>query len=70
MSRILFQNELEEQQHEAAIDRLCDEYPEQSELIRQNYYQNLAPLLSDATIRTYLPIFVSRKVKDTLENIH
>ena len=70
MDQSLFQDEIERNQHEEAINRLCDEYPEQCELIRQNYLANLEPLLADASIRTYLPIFISRKVKDGLTNKH
>jgi hypothetical protein len=66
----LFQDDIEMHQHEEAIDRLCNEYPDQCELIRENYLKNLEPLIADASIRTYLPIFVSRKVKNGLENNH
>jgi len=63
----LFQDEIEMNKHEEAISRLCDEYPVQCELIRKSYIENLEPMLADASIRTYLPIFISRKVKDNLE---
>ncbi len=64
-----YQDELEEKQHEEAISRLCQEYPEQKELIRRQYFENLDPLITDARIRTYLPIFVSRKVKTVLQGL-
>ncbi len=67
MQQNLFQDDIEQSQHEEAISRLCTEYPAQSELIRKNYLETLEPLIADACIRTYLPIFVSRKVKSFLE---
>ncbi len=70
MTNFPYQDELEKNQHEEAINRLCDEYPQQCELIRKSYFENLEPLISDASIRTYLPIFVSRKVKNSLEKFH
>jgi hypothetical protein len=70
MDQILFQDDIERHQHEEAIKLLCDEYPDQCELIQKNYLENLTPLIADASIRTYLPIFVSRKVKNGLENKH
>ncbi len=70
MDPCLFQDDIERNQHEDAINRLCDEYPEQRELIRKNYQESLVPLLAVASIRTYLPIFVSRKVKDGLTVKH
>lgn len=68
MSQIDFQDETEKNQHEEAINRLCDQYPNQQDAIRTSYLENLEPMIADATIRTYLPIFVSRKVKDNLKN--
>ena len=70
MKSALFLDEVEKNQHEAAISRLCDEYPAKCEFIRKSYLENLEPMIADASIRTYLPIFISRKVKDTLENTH
>ncbi|PLY01567.1 MAG: hypothetical protein C0622_06930 [Desulfuromonas sp.] len=66
MELSLYQDDMEQSQHEDAINRLCELYPEQCEQIEQSYLENLKDLLSGATIRTYLPIFVSRKVKETL----
>ncbi len=67
MGHIDFQDDIEKNQHEEAINRLCEQYPEQQELVRSNYLAELEPLMADASIRTYLPIFVSRKVKDNLD---
>ena len=38
------------------------------ELIRKNYLEDLEPLIADASIRIYQPIFVSRKVSNGLES--
>lgn len=67
MGHVLFKDDLEKNQHEEAINRLCEEYPEQQDSIRQNYLENLEPLIADASIRTYLPIFISRRIKAQLE---
>lgn len=63
----MFQDELEKSQHEDAINRLCQQHPEQCDLIRDSYLENLGPMIGDASIRTYLPIFVSRKVEEELK---
>ena len=70
MGQIFYQDDVEKNQHEEAINRLCEQFPGQQDFVRENYLENLEPLIADATIRTYLPIFVSRKVKNNLENIH
>lgn len=66
MATILFKNELEEKQHEEAIRTLCQEHPEKQEYIRSRYLEALEPMIYDAQIRTYLSIFVTRKVKALL----
>ncbi|MBN2793045.1 MAG: DUF3562 domain-containing protein [Desulfuromonadales bacterium] len=66
----LFQDEDEMRQHLEAISSLCDEFPGRQRQISERYRENLKPLLADATIRTYLPIFVSRKVKADLLHEH
>lgn len=66
MATILFKNELEEKQHEEAIRNLCQEHPEKEQFIRSRYLEALEPMIYDAQIRTYLSIFVTRKVKDLL----
>lgn len=66
MATGIFRNDVEEHQHEQAIQRLCQQYPERRDFIRQSYLENLAPLSSEATVRTYLSIFVSRQVRALL----
>lgn len=70
MADTMFQDETEKYQHEEAMSRLCAEFPEQKEQISRSYRENLKHLISDASIRTYLPIFVSRKVRDGLRKKH
>ena len=67
MDNGLFQDELEKDQHEDAINRLCQQHPQHQEFIRNSYLQNLKPLINEATIRTYLSILVSRKVQAMLD---
>ena len=66
MGHIDFQDDIEKNKHEEAIKQLCEQFPGQQEQIRENYLANLEPMIADASIRTYLPIFVSRKVKNSL----
>ncbi len=66
MATVIFKNELEEKQHEEAIRTLCQEYPEKQQFIRNSYLDTLEPMIFDAQIRTYLSIFVIRKVKALL----
>ncbi len=70
MNRALFRNEVEAKQHEEAVSSLCQLYPQQCEFIQQRYEELLAPLIAEASIRTYLPIFISRQVSGLLEREH
>lgn len=66
MDSTLFQNDVEKNQHENALQALCDQFPEQSQSIRINYAEQLAQRLPQATIRSYLPIFISRDIERTI----
>lgn len=66
METTIFKDKLEEKMHSDAIDVLCHEYPDKQQFIREKYLNTLRPMISDAQIRTYLPIFVTRKVKSLL----
>ncbi|MBN2792957.1 MAG: DUF3562 domain-containing protein [Desulfuromonadales bacterium] len=68
--QIPFKDEIEKSQHEEAINQLLEEFPEYRDIVRVSYLENLQRLIIDATIRTYLPIFVSRQVKDFLGSRH
>lgn len=63
MDKNIFQDELEKTSHEDAIKRLCQEYPGRDQFIQETYMELLEPLISEATIRTYLAIFISRQIK-------
>ncbi len=67
MITIPFKNDLEKNQHEAAIKMLCQEYPEQCPRIRSTYEEQLKRILPEATIRSYLSIFIARKVRESIE---
>jgi len=67
MNLDIFMDEHEREQHEEAINQICRQFPEQQEFIRQSYLEKLTPLSSEAQIRTYLPIIVSRQVFALLE---
>jgi hypothetical protein len=62
----MFQNDQEKTNHEDAINRLCQEYADREEFIRDNYMGMLDEYVPQATIRTYLPIIISREVKSLL----
>ena len=53
--------------HEEAMDRLCEEYPDRREFIRDTYSEILKRVAADATVHTYGPIFISREVKTLLK---
>ena len=63
MSPGFFQDDDEKKLHEQAISSLCQQYPGRQDFIRQRYLEKLKPMISDARIRTYLPILVSRKIR-------
>ena len=53
--------------HEEAMDRLCEEYPDWREFIRDSYSEILERVAADATVHTYVPILISREVKTLLK---
>ena len=70
MHKRLFRDEYEAEQHEAAIAALCERFPQDRDFIRRQYEKLLEPLILDASIRTYLPIFVSRQLTGQLRSRH
>lgn len=68
MDTDLFQNDVEKNQHENAIEALCSQYPEQCRKIRSVYKEQLTKRLPEATIRSYLPIFISREIERSLSH--
>ncbi len=63
MKQNLFQDDREKTQHLEAINRLCQEFPGKEDFVQQCYWEFLAPLITQATIRTYLTILVTREVR-------
>ncbi len=68
MDTILFKNDVEKNQHENAIEVLCDQFPDRCGLIRTRYEKQLSEILPEATIRSYLPIFITRRIRHQLED--
>lgn len=53
-------------QHQRALENLCEEFPEIREelpVLYERIYSELAP---DATIRTFISIFISRALRENL----
>ena len=65
MDHILL-DEAEKTKHEDAIYRLCQEFPDKADFIRSSYLEVLERVATEATIRTYLTILVTREVKTLL----
>lgn len=59
-------NPNDEKQHAAAIEALARDLRVRREEVRGVYQALLADIGQTARIKDYLPIFISRKVKDTL----
>jgi hypothetical protein len=59
-------DETEKTQHEDAIHRLCEEFPDKVDFIRRSYLEVLERVAAEATIRTYLTILITREVKTLL----
>ena len=60
----LYENETEQQQHFSAIQGLVRNLNSSEEEIRPLYEDILKEFKSEATIKTFLPILVSKKVKE------
>lgn len=58
---------MEKAKHEEAIERLCSEFPDRSDFVRSCYLEVLGKVATDATIRTYLPVLITREVKTLLK---
>jgi hypothetical protein len=67
MDTSLFKNAAEKAQHENAVRSLCEQSPDYCDLIRTSYEEQLKKLLPEAHIRTFLPIFISRQVRQNLQ---
>jgi uncharacterized protein (DUF2126 family) len=60
-------DEKEDDQHAHAIQRLAQELHMSAEEIRPSYMGTLAVLKKNAKIRAFLPVLVSRSVKEQLQ---
>ena len=62
----LYENETEQQQHFSAIQGLVRNLNSSEEEIRPLYEDILKEFKTEAIIKTFLPILVSKKVKELL----
>lgn len=65
---IPFQDEAEKVQHESAMEALSQQYPADEHLVRRLYLEKLREYMPEATIRTFVSIFVVRDIKETLSS--
>ena len=56
-------NENELAKHREAIESLCRKHPGKADFARTSYEEILQKVSSEATIRTYLTILISREVE-------
>ncbi len=63
----LYEDEAEQRQHSTAIQRLVRDVRSPEEEIRPLYEDVLKEFKSEARIKTYLSILVSKKVKELLD---
>ena len=61
-------DEKENDQHAHAIQKLAQELHMSAEEIRPSYMGTLAALRKDAKIKAFLPVLVSRSVKERLQH--
>lgn len=62
-------DDAEQKRHDAAVDLLCSQYPHFKEGVPALYRQRLSDFPEEITIRSYLPIFISRQVKQEIERL-
>ena len=62
----LYSDELEKNKHDSAIQKLTQELDVPAEEVRQLYEEVLGVYKEGATITDFLPILVSRSVKESL----
>ena len=63
----LYEDETEQKQHFSATQKLVRDVSSSEEEIRHLYEDVLKEFKSEAKIRTFLPILVSKKVKELLD---
>lgn len=62
----LYQNDNEYQQHSHAIQLIAVKYRLKESVVRRLYEKHLRALLHKAKFRKYLPVLVSRRVRDLI----
>ncbi len=60
--------EQEQDQHARAIEKLIQELSVSAEEVQRSYREILETLKKDAKVNTFLPVLVSRGVKERLKN--
>ncbi len=60
----LYIDEADKKRHESAISQLCEEFSASRPIVEGIYKDILVKLKSRARIHYYLPIFVSRSIRD------
>ena len=58
----------ETQRHLHAVQMLCDSMQQSLDKVEAEYMKELNALLKKATVKDYLPILISRKVRQALKN--
>lgn len=69
MDFVKFADEAEKVQHESAMEALSEQFPEKEGLVRALYRQKLEEFMPEATIRTFVSIFVTREIKGALSRM-
>lgn len=67
---ISFQDEAEKVQHESALEALNQQFPDQEDLVGRMYQQKLQEFMPEASIRSFVSIFVTREIKGTLQRLN
>jgi hypothetical protein len=62
----IYESEIEQSQHEQAIEALAEELQCDVEQVQQVYERELRKLKSDAKVTDYLPLFVARRTRAVL----
>gem|GEM_PF-3384967 len=62
------QDPAEKIQHQRALENLCEEFPEVRERLPELYEKIYSELATDATIRTFISIFISRELRENLRS--
>ena len=67
LNQVEFYDEAEKTQHESALQALIADFPDQENQVCELYLRKLEDYLPEATIRTFVSIFVVREIRIALE---